>query len=186
AKDPTLIKTAIKRLTDTDAETAVWTVAAETAAQLEKLGGYMAERAADVLDVRARLVAHLRGVPAPGIPHSTEPFVLIATDLAPADTATLDPELVIGLVCKEGGPQSHTAILARSLGIPAVVAATGVREITDRTPVFVDGGAGILRTEPGASETELVEAWVETVGRLQSFTGPCLLADGTRIPLRAN
>ena len=186
AKDPTLVKTAIKRLSDTDAETAVWTVAAETAAQLEKLGGYMAERAADVLDVRARLVAHLRGVPAPGIPHSTEPFVLIATDLAPADTATLDPELVIGLVCEEGGPQSHTAILARSLGIPAVVAATGVREITDRTPVFVDGGAGILRTEPGASETELVEAWVETAGRLQSFTGPCLLADGTRIPLRAN
>jgi phosphotransferase system enzyme I (PtsI) len=125
AKDPTLVKTAIKRLSDTDAETAVWTVAAETAAQLEKLGGYMAERAADVLDVRARLVAHLRGVPAPGIPHSTEPFVLIATDLAPADTATLDPELVIGLVCEEGGPQSHTAILARSLGIPAVVAATG-------------------------------------------------------------
>src|SRR5699024_12380602 len=72
-KDRALIKTAIKRLTDTDAETAVWTVAEDTAAQLEALGGYMAERAADVLDVRARLVARLRGVSAPGIPHADQP-----------------------------------------------------------------------------------------------------------------
>ncbi|UVI35031.1 phosphoenolpyruvate--protein phosphotransferase [Brevibacterium spongiae] len=186
AKDPTLVKTAIKRLSETDAETAIWTVAAETAAQLEKLGGYMAERAADVLDVRARLVARLRGVPAPGLPHSSEPFVLIATDLAPADTATLDPGLVLGLVCEEGGPQSHTAILARSLGIPAVVAAAGVRDIAEHTPVFVDGGTGVVRTGPGDSEAELVAAWKATVDRLKSFTGPCLLADGTRIPLRAN
>src|SRR5699024_5953087 len=156
ARDPTLIKTAIKRLTATDAETAVWTVAEDTAAQLEALGGYMAERAADVLDVRARLVARLRGVPAPGIPHSEEPFVLIADDLAPADTATLDPESVVALVCAAGGPQSHTAILARSLGIPAIVAAAGVLDVADHTPVFVDGGTGVLRTEPGTDEADLV------------------------------
>jgi phosphotransferase system enzyme I (PtsI) len=186
AKDPTLIKTAIKRLAATDAETAVWEVAAETAAQLETLGGYMAERAADVLDVRARIVAQLRGVPAPGIPHAEEPFVLVATDLAPADTATLDPDMVVALVCAEGGPQSHTAILARSLGIPAVVAATGVLEIGDAENVFVDGAAGILRTAPGAAEAELVTAWQETTTRLQTYSGPCLLSDGTRIPLRAN
>lgn len=186
AKDPTLIKGAIRRLTDTDAETAVWDVAAETAAQLESLGGYMAERAADVLDVRARIVAHLRGVPAPGIPHSEEPFVLIAADLAPADTATLDPEAVLALVCAEGGPQSHTAILARSLGIPAVVAAAGVLDVADRTEVFVDGGTGILRTAPGAAESDLVTAWQAAAGRLQAYAGPCLLRDGTRIPLRAN
>lgn len=186
AKDPALIKTAIKRLSDTDAETALWTVAGETAAQLEKLGGYMAERAADVLDVRARIVARLRGVPTPGIPHSAEPFVLIATDLAPADTATLDPEKVVALVCEEGGPQSHTAILARSLGIPAVVAAAGVLEVGDQMPVFVDGGSGILRTEPGAAESELVAAWKATANRVQAYSGPCLLSDGTRIPLRAN
>jgi phosphotransferase system enzyme I (PtsI) len=186
AKDPTLIKSAIKRLTTVDAETAVWDVAAETAEQLEKLGGYMAERAADVLDVRARLVAHLRGVPAPGIPHSDEPFVLIATDLAPADTATLDPEAVVALVCAEGGPQSHTAILARSLGIPAVVAAGGVLDIADHASVFVDGGTGVVRPEPGEAEAELVTAWQAAAGRLQAYAGPCLLADGVRIPLRAN
>ncbi|WP_166972988.1 phosphoenolpyruvate--protein phosphotransferase [Brevibacterium atlanticum] len=186
AKDPTLIKTAIKRLTSTDAETAIWEVAAETAAQLEKLGGYMAERAADVLDVRARIVAQLRGVPAPGIPHADAPFVLIATDLAPADTATLDPESVVALVCAEGGPQSHTAVLARSLGIPAVVAATGVLDVTDEADVFVDGAGGTIRTAPGAAEAELVTAWQDTVGRLQTYSGPCLLKDGSRIPLRAN
>ena len=186
AKDPTLIKTAIKRLTDTDAETAVWTVAEDTAAQLEALGGYMAERAADVLDVRARLVARLRGVPAPGIPHSEEPFVLIADDLAPADTATLDPESVVALVCAAGGPQSHTAILARSLGIPAIVAAAGVLDVADHTPVFVDGGTGVLRTEPGTDEADLVAAWQDAAARLHTYSGPCLLGDGTRIPLRAN
>lgn len=186
AKDPAIVKAAIKRLDRTDAETAVWTAAGETAAQLEKLGGYMAQRVTDVLDVRARIVARLRGVPAPGIPHSAEPFVLIATDLAPADTATLDPETVIALVCAEGGPQSHTAILARSLGLPAVVAAEGVLEVPEDAPVYVDGASGILRIDPGRTEGDLVAAWRASSGRLQSFSGPCLLSDGHRIPLRAN
>ena len=90
---------------------------------LHNLGGYMADRATDVLDVRARIVAELRGVPAPGIPQSTEPFILIAEDLAPADTATLDPTKILALITSGGGPQSHTAIIARALGLPAVVAA---------------------------------------------------------------
>ena len=65
-------------------------------------------------------------MPAPGIPTSDSPFILIAEDLAPADTATLDPEKVLALLTAGGGPQSHTAIIARSLGLPAVVAAAGV------------------------------------------------------------
>ena len=91
------------------------------------LGGYMAERATDVLDVRARIVAALRGVPAPGIPDSETPFILVAEDLAPADTATLDPAKVLALLTTGGGPQSHTAIIARALGLTAIVAATGLR-----------------------------------------------------------
>lgn len=186
AKDPAIIKTAVKRLDRCDVETAVWTAAGEVAAQLEGLGGYMAQRATDVLDVRARIVACLRGVPAPGIPHSSEPYVLIATDLAPADTATLDPQTVIALVCAEGGPQSHTAILARSLGLPAVVAASGVLDVPEDAPVYVDGSSGVLRTDPGQTENDRVADWQATMRRLRSYTGPCLLRDGRRIPLRAN
>ncbi len=123
AADPMLIKAAIKLIkTGTSAERAVWEAAEAVVAMLVNLGGYMAERATDVLDVRARIVASLRGVPAPGIPTSEEPFILVAEDLAPADTATLDPTIVIALVTAGGGPQSHTAIIARSLGLPAVVA----------------------------------------------------------------
>ncbi|EMY32176.1 phosphoenolpyruvate-protein phosphotransferase, partial [Arthrobacter crystallopoietes BAB-32] len=117
AADPMLLKSAAKLLAaGRSTERAVWEAAEQVAEQLKALGGYMAERAADVLDVRARIVAQLRGVPAPGIPDSDVPFVLVAEDLAPADTATLDPAKVIALVTAGGGPQSHTAILARALG----------------------------------------------------------------------
>ena len=79
------------------------------------------------------LSRELRGLPAPGIPVSDVPFILAAEDLAPADTATLDPAKVMALVTSSGGPQSHTAILARALGLPAVVAARGVDGIADGT-----------------------------------------------------
>ena len=62
------------------------------------------------------------GLPMPGVPDPGHPFVLVADDLAPADTASLDPPTVLALVTEEGGPTSHTAILARALGLPAVVA----------------------------------------------------------------
>src|SRR5437588_376560 len=80
-----------------------------------------AVRAADIEDLRDRAVARILGVPMPGIPDPGHPYILIADDLAPADTATLDPSLVLALVTVRGGPTSHTAILARALGLPAVV-----------------------------------------------------------------
>jgi len=99
ASDPMLIKAAVKLITaGSSPERAIWDAAASVAEMLHNLGGYMAERATDVLDVRSRIVAELRGVPAPGIPLSDTPFILIAEDLAPADTATLDPATVIALV----------------------------------------------------------------------------------------
>ena len=115
---------------------------------LASLGGYIAERVRDVQDVRDRLVSALTGRPAPGVPERSEPYVLVAHDLAPADTATLDPSLVLALVTQEGGPTSHTAILARSLGIPAVVAAKGATALPDGTLVLVDGALGRVRPNP--------------------------------------
>ncbi|BCT74520.1 phosphoenolpyruvate-protein phosphotransferase [Sinomonas cyclohexanicum] len=192
AADPMLVKGAIKLLDASadggsrSAERAVWESGAAVAEKLKSLGGYMAERSADVLDVRSRIVAELRGLPAPGIPVADEPFVLAAEDLAPADTATLDPAKVIALVTSAGGPQSHTAILARALGLPAVVAAEGVDAISDGTVVFVDGAAGRIVSEPGQAESDAAAAWTKQAAALAQFTGTNVLADGHVLPLLAN
>ncbi|SEE92906.1 phosphoenolpyruvate--protein phosphotransferase [Arthrobacter alpinus] len=187
AVDPMLIKAAVKLINGgTSAERAIWEAAETVAAMLVNLGGYMAERATDVLDVRARIVAALRGVPAPGIPSSNTPFILIAEDLAPADTATLDPAVVVALVTSGGGPQSHTAIIARSLGLPAVVAATGVDHLAEGTEVYVDGAAGTLATEPGDTERASAAAWAANASLISIFDGNGTTSDGHLVPLLAN
>ncbi|MEO5313769.1 phosphoenolpyruvate--protein phosphotransferase [Pseudarthrobacter sp. CC12] len=187
AKDTMLIKGAAKLVArGTSAERAIWESGSSVSEMLHNLGGYMAERATDVLDVRARIVAELRGVPAPGIPASSTPFVLVAEDLAPADTATLDPNKILALVTAGGGPQSHTAIIARSLGLPAVVAAVGVDELPDGTEVYVDGAAGSITAEPDETLRATAEAWAATASLLAEFTGTGTTADGHEVPLLAN
>jgi phosphotransferase system enzyme I (PtsI) len=187
ATDTMLIKGAGKLIArGTSAERAIWESGASVSEMLLNLGGYMAERATDVLDVRARIVAELRGVPAPGIPETDTPFILVAEDLAPADTATLDPNKILALVTAGGGPQSHTAIIARSLGLPAVVAAAGVDELPDGTEVFVDGAAGTITAEPDDSLRSSAEAWAATASLLAEFSGTGSTADGHLVPLLAN
>lgn len=187
ATDTMLIKGAGKLIArGTSAERAIWESGASVSEMLLNLGGYMAERATDVLDVRARIVAELRGVSAPGIPESDTPFILVAEDLAPADTATLDPDKIQALVTAGGGPQSHTAIIARSLGLPAVVAAVGVDELPDGTEVFVDGAAGIITADPDETLRSSAEAWAATASLLSEFSGTGSTADGHLVPLLAN
>ena len=98
------------------------------------IGGYQAERAADLHDVGQRVIADLMGAPAPGLPQSETPFVLVAEDLSPADTAALDMSKTLAIVTSQGGPTSHTAILARARGIVAVVSAAEAENLTDGTP----------------------------------------------------
>lgn len=187
AKDTMLLKGAAKLIArGTSAQRAIWEAGASVSEMLHNLGGYMAERATDVLDVRARIVAELRGVPAPGIPSSSTPFILVAEDLAPADTATLDPEKVLALVTAGGGPQSHTAIIARSLGLPAVVAAAGVDELPDGTEVYVDGAAGLISINPDGDQRAAAEAWATNASLLAVFDGNGTTADGHLVPLLAN
>ncbi|MCO1337355.1 phosphoenolpyruvate--protein phosphotransferase [Kocuria polaris] len=186
ASDRSLLKSATKLVASgTSAESALWEAADAVATQLAALGGYMAERATDVLDVRSRIVAELRGVPAPGIPDADEPFVLWAVDLAPADTATLDPAKVLALVTSDGGPQSHTAIIARSLGLPAIVAATETTALVDGDVVFVDGINGEVVRNPGEAEAQLAAAYASRA-ELPAFDGDGRLADGHLVPLLSN
>ena len=187
AKDTMLLKSASKLIArGTSAQRAIWEAGASVSEMLHNLGGYMAERATDVLDVRARIVAELRGVPAPGIPSAATPFILVAEDLAPADTATLHPDKVLALVTSGGGPQSHTAIIARSLGLPAVVAAAGVDELPDGAEVYVDGAAGTISIDPDDSQRGAALAWASNASLLATFDGNGTTADGHLVPLLAN
>ncbi|MCC3281652.1 phosphoenolpyruvate--protein phosphotransferase [Arthrobacter caoxuetaonis] len=186
ATDPMLLKAAGKHINNgMAADRAIWEAGLEVASMLQSLGGYMAERTQDVLDVRARIVAELDGLPAPGIPASDVPFILTAEELAPADTATLDPALVIGLVTSGGGPQSHTAILARSLGLPAVVGAASADSIVDGAEIYLDGATGTVVVNPGVAEREAAQKYASR-GSLPAFNGVGTTSDGHRVPLLAN
>jgi phosphotransferase system enzyme I (PtsI) len=111
---------------------------------------------ADLDDVCHRTVARLSGTPPPGLPTLTEPAVLVARDLAPADTAVLDRTKVVAFATEEGGPTSHTAILARALGVPAVVACPDVSALPEGVTVMVDGGSGVVRADPTVEELAAV------------------------------
>lgn len=153
---------------------------------LAGMGEYMAARVADLDDLSRRAVARLSGVSAPGIPHSDTPFVLVARDLAPADTALLDPALVLAIVTSDGGKTSHTAILAGEKGLPAVVGTTGALDIAEGTTVIVNAGAGLVEVGPSADAVAAAEQKVADRAARVHVTGPGALADGTAIPLLAN
>jgi phosphotransferase system enzyme I (PtsI) len=184
AVDPILVGEARLRVSALGSPArAVWDAAGEFAAGLTSLGGYLAERARDVADVRDRIVAELSGLPAPGIPDRSEPYVLIARNLASADAAMLDPATCLAVVTAEGGPMSHAAILLRSTGIPAVMAARGVLELADDTVVLVDGSAGTVIVEPYPAEITRAR---KAVRRARTFDGRGQTADGRRVRLMAN
>lgn len=186
AADPTLVADAQRRVTEDHLvpERAVWEAAASVSEQFEALGGYFAERTRDIADVRDRIVAELTGRAAPGVPEHDEPFVLVAADLAPADVATLDPSRVVAVVTGAGGPTSHTAILARARGIPAVVAARGVEQVVhDEQLMLVDGSTGAVTIDP---DEEQVEAARALAGRTRTFDGHGRTADGHEVELLAN
>ncbi|MGG7509036.1 phosphoenolpyruvate--protein phosphotransferase [Plantibacter sp. YIM 135249] len=188
AEDPAIADGVRERITaGATGEYAVHEAFAEFQSMLTALGGYMAERATDLGDVSQRVIAKLRGVPVPGLPVSDTPFVLVARDLAPADTALLDLSKVLAVVTSGGGPTSHTAILARSKGIPALVGAEGVLALTDGTVVIVDAAAGTIDTEP--TEAAITSARAAIAAREAEASAPVTpghLADGTAVPLLAN
>ena len=152
-----------------------------------QMGGLMAERVTDLRDIEKRLTASLVGEADPGVPETDEPSVLVAEDLAPADTAGLDAKQVLALVTEKGGPTSHTAIIARQLGIPCVVAADGVTKLEAGTRVLVDGATGDIEVAPDHdSATSRVEAAAAARAALESWTGPARTSDGTRVKVLAN
>ena len=151
------------------------------------MGGLMAERATDLLDIERRLLARLVGEPEPGVARPDTPAVLVAGDLAPADTAGLDPQVVLALVTEKGGATSHTAIIARQLGITCVVGVAGALELVAGTQVLVDGSAGTVdATVAEADAVALVDADRAARALAEAWTGPAETTDGVRVKLLAN
>lgn len=154
--------------------------------------GYLRERALDIQDVARRLIRNLCGV-ADAIPvHFDQPHIIVAEDLSPSETASLSPEMVLGFATDKGSPTSHTALLAGSLDIPAVVALRSVSEqVRTGDMVLMDGIRGVLIVRPGAEELAYYRSLDELrrgiqVGLDRLQDEPAITRDGHRIRLLAN
>ncbi|MFM6842152.1 MAG: phosphoenolpyruvate--protein phosphotransferase [Candidatus Planktophila sp.] len=154
--------------------------------QLLALGGYFAERVSDIDEIQTRLINKLAGIESTGLT-LTAPTIVVAEDLTPADTAALNLKFALALVCSHGGATSHTAIVARGLGIPAIVGCAGVMDLADGTTVLVDGRGGDVIV--GAAADEIAtrsEKEAKFKARAESVTGPGRLSDGTPVQLLGN
>lgn len=184
AVDPALLKAAhhLVREGNLAPAPALWQAASDLVSKLEGLGGTMAERTTDVRDAAARIVAQITGAPVPGIPERDEPYVLVAEDLTPADAATLDRAKVLAIVTALGGPTTHTAIIARELGIPAVVALERQLDaVVDGDLVGVDGTRGTVHVGDFDPAQFAASDFPEF-----TFTGPGGTADGHLVAMLAN
>jgi phosphoenolpyruvate-protein phosphotransferase len=165
--------------------------AAMAATYREMADDYMRARAADVEDVAQRVLRGLMGVAPPSLDFAA-PAILIAADLTPSDTARLDRERVLAVCTELGGATAHSAILARALGIPAVVGlGHAVWQVAEGQHVAVDGNAGALWLQPDeaqvASLTAQREAWLETQRRDKAAgQGAAATPDGRRVEIAAN
>ncbi len=151
---------------------------------------YMKERAADVKDVSERVIGILCGDNEQGF-DADEPVIIVAQDLAPSETVLLDKDKVLAFVTKEGSINSHTAILARTMGIPALVQADMDLDVLSGKSGVVDGFEGCFCVEP---EREVLAKYVkrkeeeeEKKALLQSLKGKAdVTLDGKEIKLYAN
>ena len=154
---------------------------------------YLSERAADIRDVTQRVLANLMGQPqCTALADLTEPCIVVAHDLTPSDTATMDPAMVLGFVTEVGSRTSHTAILARSMRIPAVLGlGEAIGELHTGESVLLDGFNGFVVIDP--SEQTLFE-YGQLVDRQTSIEESLEVIhddaaetkDGHRIVLSAN
>jgi phosphotransferase system enzyme I (PtsI) len=188
ARDRGLLGSVEQRIdAGTPAAVAVVQAAQQFVDVFTSLGGVMAERVTDVRDVRDRVVAELTDQGEPGVPAPGTPSVLLADDLAPADTAGLDPERIVGLATRLGGTTSHTAIIARQLNLPLVVGVEGLDAVPAGATVLLDAEEGALTVDP---EPESAAAQVEgarrTAEALAGYRGPGATRDGVSVPVLAN
>ncbi|MFO7778866.1 MAG: phosphoenolpyruvate--protein phosphotransferase [Nitriliruptoraceae bacterium] len=189
--DPVLLAPTRAAIDAGDTAASAWSAAVRSvvATYTEVEDPYLAERASDLdavaREVLATLVGHER---VEVIPEG----VIVARDLSPAETARLDPARVDAIVTAGGSPTAHAALIARALGLPAVVGAgPAVLDLDDGTEVVVDGDAGVVETAP--DRTRIAAVRDEVAARLRAHeelrvaaAEPAVTRDGTHIGVRAN
>jgi len=191
--DPALLRRAASGILAGHGAAWAWRQAFD--AEADALAGHadplLAARAADVRDVGLRVLRHLLGLHQAGEAYA-EGTILLADDLMPSDTVGLDTTRVVALATVVGGPTSHTAILARTLGIPALVAG-GARlaAVPDGTVAVLDGDAGNLYLNPASSDLEAARAAADAVRHQREQAAamrdlPAVTQDGFRVEIAAN
>ena len=194
AQDPSL-SDGIKSLV----ETSHTNVVAATAQTIETFANiflgmedpYMRERGADIKDIGDRLMRNMLGMNPRGLSHISGEVILVAQDLAPSDTASLDKNVVKGIVTAAGGPTSHAAIMARTLEIPAVMGVGDIESFVDGDKAVVLGTDGIVEMNPSdadwAEYTNQAAAFQEELKRLrESANLEATTTDGHHVELFGN
>ncbi|MCD5987262.1 phosphoenolpyruvate--protein phosphotransferase [Pseudomonas sp. CDFA 553] len=190
--DPELINEVILRLKQGESAAAAWDNVIDSAArQQEQLQDVLlAERAADLRDVGRRVLAQICGIENVAAPD--EPYILVMDEVGPSDVARLDPAQVAGILTARGGATAHSAIVARALGIPALVGAgDGVLLLKPGTVLLLDGQKGRLTVAPDAETLQrAAEDRDNREQRLQAAAAkrmePALTVDGHAVEVFAN
>ncbi|HYF94888.1 MAG TPA: phosphoenolpyruvate--protein phosphotransferase [Symbiobacteriaceae bacterium] len=193
--DPMLVDAA-RAMIETEQVSAAWAfqcAGEETANMMAGLDdAYLRERAADVRDVAMRVVRILLGRPASSLLDLQEPSIIVARDLTPSETAQMDYELIRGFATDIGGPTSHTVIMAKTLGIPAVV---GLGNISERAlhgdMCIVDGTAGEVTLDPDPAALTEADRCAAVNDKRQQFLAtlaelPPVTLDQHKVELAAN
>ena len=152
---------------------------------------YMRERGADIKDIGDRLMRNMLGMNPRGLSHISGEVILVAQDLAPSDTASLDKNVVKGIVTAAGGPTSHAAIMARTLEIPAVMGVGDIESFIDGDKAVVLGTDGIVEINPSDADwdeyTNQAAAFQEELKRLrESANLEATTTDGHHVELFGN
>lgn len=175
-----------------NAAQAVWEEMGFIAQTMRSLDdNYLRERASDIEDLREVIVRHLLGIVLPDLSSLVEDCVLVSDDLSPSDTAKLDIQHIKAFVTARGGATGHTAIMAQSMEIPAVVGCADILQVKNGDQLIVDGYTGQIHHNPS---TELVETYYKKQKELlqkqiviqQYRTLPTVTADGKTLELYAN
>lgn len=153
---------------------------------------YMRERAADIRDIKSKLLYSLSGITEHDLSSISEEVVIVANDLTPSQTVQLNKEFVKGFATNIGGPTSHTAIMARSLGIPSVVGTNNILEqVQDGDWIAINGEKGYVIINPNSTEKAEIakqqKLYQEYLLKLKLFRGKeSVTKDGHKVELAAN
>lgn len=190
--DPALADDIQTRLAAGASAEAAWSAEIDSAAKQQEAqhDALLAERAADLRDIGRRVLEHLCEVKP--LEEPDEPYVLVMQEVAPSDVASLNRQRVAGILTARGGATAHSAIIARALGIPAVVGAgESVLVLAQRTPLLLDGDHGLVRIAP--DEQTLQQALQDREVSLQrqerahaERSTPAITCDGHGVAIMAN